>query len=93
MEVVICSTPEEVARLAASKIVRVFEDKGPEAVMGVATGSSPLALYAELARLVADGTLDLSRASAFALDEYVGIPKGHPESYAEVIRRTLKSFQ
>ena len=89
MEVVICRAAAEVAALAASKIERVLQDKGPEAVLGVATGSSPVALYQALARSVASGRLDLSRASAFALDEYVGLPPGHPESYAEVIRREV----
>lgn len=89
MEVVICRDAAEVAALAASKIERVLQDKGPEAVLGVATGSSPVALYQALARSVASGRLDLSRASAFALDEYVGLPPGHPESYAEVIRREV----
>ncbi len=89
MEVVICPSPDEVARLAAAKVSRVARDVGPEVVIGVATGSSPLALYAALAQMVADGKLDLSRASAFALDEYVGLPPGHPESYATVINRTV----
>lgn len=89
MEVVICPNGDEVARLAASKIARVFEDKGPRAVLGVATGSSPVALYQVLARMVQAGRLDLSQASAFALDEYIGLPPGHPESYAEVIRRQV----
>ncbi len=89
MEVVICPSPDEVARLAAAKVSRVCRDVGPEVVIGVATGSSPLALYAGLAEMVAAGKLDLSRASAFALDEYVGLPPGHPESYATVINKTV----
>lgn len=89
MEVVICASPAEVARLAAGKVARVCHDVGPEVAIGVATGSSPLALYEALADMVAAGTLDLSRASAFALDEYVGLPPGHPESYATVIAKTV----
>jgi len=89
MEIIICTTPSEVGELAAAKIARVARDAGPEVVLGVATGSSPMATYTALARLVAAGALDLSGASAFALDEYVGLPKGHPESYAEVIRRSV----
>lgn len=89
MEVVICANADEVARVAAAKVARVARDAGPGVVLGVATGSSPLALYRELAALAAAGKLDLSQASAFALDEYVGLTPGHPESYAEVIRRTV----
>ncbi|MCI2957184.1 glucosamine-6-phosphate deaminase [Agromyces atrinae] len=58
-------------------------------VLGVATGSSPLGVYAALERMIAAGDLDLSRTRAFALDEYVGIPIDHPESYAAVIRREV----
>lgn len=89
MEVVICADADEVARVAAAKVARIAQDAGPGVVLGVATGSSPLALYGELAALAKAGELDLSQASAFALDEYVGLPQGHPESYAEVIRRTV----
>ncbi|HPZ49670.1 MAG TPA: glucosamine-6-phosphate deaminase [Propionibacteriaceae bacterium] len=89
MEVVICSSPAEVAQRATAKVARICQEVGPNVVLGVATGSSPLALYEGLAARVADGSLDLSQASAFALDEYVGLPKGHPESYATVVNRTV----
>lgn len=89
MEVVICATPDEVARVAAAKVARVLRDAGPRAVLGVATGSSPLALYAELAALAASGRLALGEVSAFALDEYVGLPYEHPESYHSMIDRTV----
>lgn len=89
MEVVICPDPAEVGRAAAYEVAAVAREVGPSVVLGVATGSSPLGLYQVLAGLVASGELDLSDASAFALDEYVGLPAGHPESYAEVIRRTV----
>ena len=83
MEVVITDHPELVVADVVAEAV------GPAVVIGVATGSSPIGLYNELARKVGAGELDLSEASAFALDEYVGLPEGHPESYAEVIRRTV----
>lgn len=89
MEIVICKDPAEVGRVAAARVAKVAREVGPGVVLGVATGSSPLALYDELAAMVRAGTLDLSQASAFALDEYVGMPIGHPESYSEVIRRTV----
>lgn len=89
MKVVICPTPADVARTAASVVALAVRSAGPEAVLGVATGSSPLALYEELAAAVRAGELDLSHVSTFALDEYVGLPRGHRESYAEVLRRTV----
>jgi glucosamine-6-phosphate deaminase len=89
MEVVICTDEARVGELAAAKIARVAREAGPEAVLGVATGSSPLRVYEALAARIAAGTLDLTRAYAFALDEYVGLPRGHAQGYAEVIRRTV----
>src|SRR5665213_905035 len=65
----------------------------PDAVLGLATGSTPLALYRALAeRVSATGSrpgLDVSRVRGFALDEYVGLPEGHPESYRAVITREV----
>lgn len=89
MEVIICPDAAEVGEVAAAKIAQVARAAGPDVVLGVATGSSPLATYEALARRVEDGSLDLSRATVFALDEYVGLPNGHPESYGEVVRRTV----
>lgn len=88
MEVVIVRGPAEAGELAAAKVARVLGEAEP-ATLGVATGSSPLGVYRALAARRAAGTLDLSEVSAFALDEYVGLPAGHPQSYAEVVRRTV----
>ncbi|MDR1807797.1 MAG: glucosamine-6-phosphate deaminase [Propionibacteriaceae bacterium] len=89
MDVIICANEDEAGRYTAAKIAQVARWVGPKVVIGVATGSSPLRAYAVLADLVAQGKLDLSEASAFALDEYVGLPEGHPESYKDTIRRTV----
>ena len=78
----------EVGQLAARKIAHLIAAK-PDAVLGLATGSSPLAIYAELAAAVRDGSLDGRRVRGFALDEYVGIPAEHPQAYASVIRREV----
>ncbi|GAA2010540.1 glucosamine-6-phosphate deaminase [Nakamurella flavida] len=73
--------------LVAERIARLVRAV-PAAVIGVATGSSPLPVYRALADLV-DGGLDLSRVTWFALDEYVGLPPEHPESYRSVLDREL----
>lgn len=88
MEVVILPDAGAVARFAADRLAALVARK-PDAVLGLATGSSPTGLYAELARRVAAGTLDLSRVRGFALDEYVGIPREHPQSYAAVLDRQV----
>ncbi|UKA65342.1 glucosamine-6-phosphate deaminase [Arthrobacter sp. FW306-05-C] len=85
MEIVILGGSRQIGKLAADAIEQLIRRK-PDAVLGLATGSSPLPVYNELAARHDQG-LDFSRASAFALDEYVGLPAGHPESYREVVRR------
>ena len=53
----------------------------PDSVIGFATGSTPLGLYKELIRMHKDEGLDFSKVISFNLDEYVGLPPSHPESY------------
>lgn len=81
-------TPAEVGRVAAAMITAVVAQK-PTAVIGLATGSSPQGTYAELRRGVESNEISFLRARGFALDEYVGIPRHHPESYASVIARDV----
>ncbi len=92
MEVVVSPTPEETARRAADAVLAGLPAElptGRPAVLGLATGSSPLGLYRELGLAVAEGGADFSRALGFALDEYVGLPPGHPEGYREVLLREV----
>ncbi|MDR7381981.1 glucosamine-6-phosphate deaminase [Promicromonospora iranensis] len=88
MEVVI-APPVELARLAADAVEGLLRSE-PEAVLGLATGSSPLAVYDELARRHKEG-LSFVRARAFMLDEYVGLPADHPERYRNVIEKEFAS--
>ncbi|MDQ0745624.1 glucosamine-6-phosphate deaminase [Clavibacter sp. B3I6] len=88
MEVIILPTAEEVGRVAAGRVAAVVA-RDPEAVVGLATGSSPEGIYADLRRRVDAGEVSFARARGFALDEYVGIPLEHPESYASVIARDV----
>ena len=85
MEVVISTSPAESGTLAADAISELLRMR-PEAVLGVATGSSPLIIYDELGRRVGERSLSLASAQAFMLDEYVGLPAGHPQRYRKVIR-------
>lgn len=80
MEVIICNTYEELCRAAAREVADVLNAK-PNAVLGLATGSTPLGLYQELARMYKRGELDFSHVTTFNLDEYVGLPITHPQSY------------
>src|SRR5664279_3950067 len=83
MEVVI-ATHDKIAKLAAGAIEKLLRSR-PDAVLGLATGSSPLAIYDELVRRHVEDGLSFSQAKAFTLDEYVALPPGHPERYRNVI--------
>lgn len=83
MEVVIAPA-QELAVLAADAVEAVLHDRR-EPVLGLATGSSPLAVYDELARRHAEQGLRFSRARGFLLDEYVGLAADHPQRYRNVI--------
>lgn len=87
MEVVIAPAAELV-QIAANEIDALLRRK-PDAVLGLATGSSPLAIYDELARRHDETGLSFAKARGFMLDEYVGLPKDHPERYRNVIQTEI----
>ena len=84
MEVVVCQDAAEIGDIAADAIVALLARK-PDAVLGLATGSSPLAIYDELAARYDAGLVSFAQARGFTLDEYVGLPIDHPERYRTVI--------
>lgn len=84
MEVVILKDPDEIGRLGADAIESLLARK-PNAVLGLATGSSPLAIYDELVARCEAGRVSFKQARGFTLDEYVGLPADHPECYRNVI--------
>ncbi|MDX2526073.1 glucosamine-6-phosphate deaminase [Streptomyces europaeiscabiei] len=88
MEVVIVPDAKAGGRLIAEAMAELLRRK-PEALLGVATGSTPLPIYTALAEKVRSGAVDASRARVAQLDEYVGLPAEHPESYRSVLRREV----
>ncbi len=88
MEVVIKPGAEDIALVVADAIEQLLTEK-PDAVLGLATGSSPLAVYDELARRHEAGRVSFARAKGFMLDEYVGLDADHPERYRNVIEREI----
>ena len=89
MEVIIAPAPE-LARLAADAVERVVRT-AEHPVIGLATGSSPLAVYDELVRRHTEEGLSFAGVKAFMLDEYVGLPADHPERYRNVIEKEIAS--
>jgi glucosamine-6-phosphate deaminase len=80
MEVIVKNTYEEMSRLAAEMIAKVVRSK-PNAVLGLATGSTPVGTYKELIKMNQKEGLDFSQVTTFNLDEYVGIAPTHDQSY------------
>ncbi len=88
MEVLIRDSAETGCVLGARIIANVVRDK-PNAVLGLATGRTPLRLYQELIRLHREEALDFSQVTTFNLDEYVGLSGDHPQSYRFFMRENL----
>ena len=88
MEIVITADGATAAAIVAGIVERVLAER-PAPVIGLATGSSPLATYSRLIDRYRAGAISFARASAVVLDEYVGLEPDHPQSYRSVVRREL----
>ncbi|SDE39737.1 glucosamine-6-phosphate deaminase [Blastococcus fimeti] len=87
MEIVIVPSADEAGRVVAGIVARALA--AGARTLGLATGSSPVGAYRELARQHREEGLSFAGVRAFLLDEYVGLPANHPQSYASVIRADL----
>lgn len=80
MRVIIRPTAEA-ACITAARIIADQVLRKPNSVLGLATGGTPVVCYRELIRLHRENHLDFSQVTTFNLDEYVGLPNEHPQSY------------
>ena len=80
MEIIIQTSNHQIATIAAERISDALKKK-PNLVLGLATGSTPIALYRILVQKHINKELDFSKVITFNLDEYIGIPCHHPQSY------------
>lgn len=85
MRVIIQPSYELVSSWVAAYVVRAIRDFNPSQskpfVLGLPTGSSPLGTYKELIALHKKGKVSFKNVVTFNMDEYIGIPEDHPESY------------
>lgn len=88
MEIIIKPTTAEAQQEAANLLRRQIQSK-PASVLGLATGSTPIPVYAALVKMHERGELDFSGVVTFNLDEYVGLAPGHACSYREFMRQHL----
>ena len=95
MKVIIRNNSKEGSIWAAHHIAEKIKAKAAVTdkpfVLGLCTGSTPIETYAELARMVQAGELSFRNVISFNMDEYVGLPEEHPESYHSFMRTNLFS--
>ena len=95
MKVIIKQNSAEGSLWAARHIAARIKEKAARTsepfVLGLCTGSTPIETYKELARMVKEGELSFKNVISFNMDEYVGLPESHPESYHSFMRTNLFS--
>ncbi len=77
---VVVGSEEKISALIAEDFINVIKNK-PNAVLGLATGTSPLKVYADLIEANREGRVSFKDVTTFNLDEYVGLEGTHPQSY------------
>lgn len=85
MRLIIQESYSQLSQWAAAFIVKRINEFAPTAdrpfVLGLPTGSTPLGTYRELIKLHSDGKVSFKNVVTFNMDEYIGLPEDHPESY------------
>ena len=93
MKVIIKQNSAEGSLWAAHHIAAKIKEKAARTsepfVLGLCTGSTPIETYAELIRMVKDGEVSFKNVISFNMDEYVGLPVEHPESYHSFMHKYL----
>ncbi len=86
---VIVEKSAEVAGIRAAQWIAKLVRNQPTCVLGLATGGTPVRAYKELARMHLEEGLDFSQVTSFNLDEYVGLPPTHEQSYRYFMQSNL----
>lgn len=88
MEVIILKDYEEVSQKAFEVMKEIVVNK-PTAVLGLATGSTPIGMYERMIKDHKDNNTSYKDCQSFNLDEYVGLPRNHKESYYTFMHTNL----
>ncbi|VYU14328.1 glucosamine-6-phosphate deaminase [Clostridium tertium] len=80
MKIIITKNYEELSKVAANEMAETIKSN-PKAILGLATGGSPIGMYKELIRMNKGGEIDFSTITTVNLDEYVGLSGEHTQSY------------
>lgn len=93
MRVIIEQDYNHLSQWAAAYVISRINAARPTAekpfVLGLPTGSSPIGMYAELSKACQEGRVSFKHVITFNMDEYVGLPEEHPESYHSFMHRNL----
>ncbi|MBD7914326.1 glucosamine-6-phosphate deaminase [Clostridium sp. Sa3CUN1] len=88
MKVIVTKNYDELSKVAANEMANIIRNN-PKAILGLATGGSPVGMYKELIKMNQLGEIDFSKVTTVNLDEYVGLSGDHPQSYRYFMNNTL----
>lgn len=88
MKLVIAKDYEDMSKIAAEEMAETIKEN-PEAVLGLATGGTPVGMYKELIKMNKEGKIDFSKITSVNLDEYVGLDGEHDQSYRYFMNTNL----
>ena len=88
MKLIVVENYEELSKVAAQEYANVINEY-PKAVLGLATGGSPIGMYKELIKMYENKELDFSNVTTVNLDEYVGLNPEHEQSYRHFMNENL----
>lgn len=91
MKVIVTKNYEELSKVAAKEMAEVVKNN-PSAILGLATGGSPIGMYKELIRMNKEGEIDFLKVTTVNLDEYVGLSGDHPQSYRYFMNENLFNY-
>ena len=93
MRVIIQKDYDALSQWAAEHVIKRIKEFEPtedcKFVLGLPTGSSPIGMYKALIKAYKDGRVSFKNVVTFNMDEYVGLPKEHPESYWSFMHRNF----
>lgn len=93
MRVIIKADYDALSRAAAEHVIKRINEACPTPehpfVLGLPTGSSPIGMYEQLVKACKEGRISFKNVVTFNMDEYVGLPEDHPESYHSFMHRYL----
>ncbi|MEF2967957.1 glucosamine-6-phosphate deaminase [Paenibacillus sp. M1] len=80
---------EQLFNETGAGIIASLLQSNPRAVLGLATGSTPVGVYQKLIELYREGVVSFKQASSYNLDEYIGLSADHPQSYRKFMNEKL----